>query len=272
MESKEDRQYSVGVHVSPDQAREWLSSSKGNRNLKQSTIDMLVREILADRWKPGASVIRFDEDGCLIDGHHRLTAVMKSGKTVLVDVARGVSSADSVAIDVGVSRSMVDIMTMRGGRGARFFVPVVNGVRISQTARGERLSVDQYEAIENALLPITREEMSSLHHACKNHRIPRPGFVAGILTWLLRTHPELQGFASDVSTLSGRDRDPSKVVSNYLLKLPSSMTITNADEIVSRVCYGARAAIAGKGIAFSKSDPDGMKEIREIAKKTWWPL
>src|SRR5262249_14147726 len=64
------------------------------------------------RWQPAASDIVFDENGALIDGHHRLSAVVALGKAMQFAVKRGVPAEVRNVIDTGRKRNMGDLLTM----------------------------------------------------------------------------------------------------------------------------------------------------------------
>ena len=96
--------------VTPKLAAEWLKTSKGNPRWKNKTVDpqrvaLLVDDITNNRWNPGGGTIAFDDDGHLVDGHHRLSAVVKAGKPILVVVIFGVKNDGLMHIDDNMPRS-----------------------------------------------------------------------------------------------------------------------------------------------------------------------
>jgi hypothetical protein len=103
--------------VSPTQAEQWLTLSKGNRRLNDDYV--LALALAMDRgtgvpggWFPEASEIVFDEEGRLIDGHHRLSAVTTLTKNVMMAVKRNVPLEARNVIDTGRTRNMADLLTM----------------------------------------------------------------------------------------------------------------------------------------------------------------
>jgi hypothetical protein len=66
------------IYVTPEMAREYLLKSEGNRRLNQPRIDGYIRDLISKKWFVG-DTIKFNEEGMLIDGHHRLRAVSQSG-------------------------------------------------------------------------------------------------------------------------------------------------------------------------------------------------
>jgi hypothetical protein len=69
--------------VTPSQAEKWLAKNHPrNRNISLRLVDAFTADMLAGEWRLTHQGICFDGEGQLIDGQHRLTAVVKSGKTI----------------------------------------------------------------------------------------------------------------------------------------------------------------------------------------------
>lgn len=76
--------------ISPKTATQYLLTNKHNRKLRDAHVEYLRNEILAGRWLPTHQGIAFDESGELIDGQHRLRAVIASNTPIKILVSRGV--------------------------------------------------------------------------------------------------------------------------------------------------------------------------------------
>lgn len=101
--------------VTPEMAKELLELSAGNRPLSKKSVAKYRRHIEAGTWvEEPISFIKFDENGALIDGHHRLTALKQSGKTVKMYFLFNVKK--NPYIDCGRSRSEADRFAMMEGR------------------------------------------------------------------------------------------------------------------------------------------------------------
>lgn len=99
--------------ITPDKAKVYLSLSDGNKARKYGTnkadIDRLVDIINSGGWRVTPDGIAFHQDGSLVNAHHRLSAILKSGKTVKMWVHRGLDDDDVKALDQGRKRSISDI-------------------------------------------------------------------------------------------------------------------------------------------------------------------
>src|SRR3954467_14111979 len=66
------------VEVTPDLAAQWLRANTGNRPVREAHVRSLAEEITADRWKVTHQGIAFSLSGRLMDGQHRLRAVIRA--------------------------------------------------------------------------------------------------------------------------------------------------------------------------------------------------
>ena len=95
------------VRVTPEIARKWLDSSKGNRSLRSAKVLSYKADMQSGAWHRNGDVIRFFEDGTLYDGHHRLNAVIAAGVAINFDVCT-ISKEAANTIDKGALRTTSD--------------------------------------------------------------------------------------------------------------------------------------------------------------------
>lgn len=126
------------VTVTPKLAGEWLAANKKNRNIAQNTVDLYARDMAANEWHFTGEPIKFDANGDLIDGQHRLMAVLRSGKTISFLVVRGLVGSAQDFMDSGKKRSAADMLQLRGHANstllastARFGLIIESGVRVA---------------------------------------------------------------------------------------------------------------------------------------------
>ena len=94
--------------IGPEKALEYLGTSPGNRNLAKQNILTFVSEIQNTRWFAGNDALVFDTNGKLRNGHHRLNAVVTSGKPAIFIVRRNVPEEEVIVFDTGKKRTLVD--------------------------------------------------------------------------------------------------------------------------------------------------------------------
>jgi len=75
--------------ITPAQAKEMLKLNVRNRPLKRSVLLRYAESMRRDQWKHSPEPISFDWNNHLIDGRHRLEAIVLSGTTQVFDVSYG---------------------------------------------------------------------------------------------------------------------------------------------------------------------------------------
>lgn len=101
--------------ITPAKAEKWLEKNfEYNRRLKPGLVNKIAADIQAGRWHLTGDLIRFNTMGFLIDGQHRLNAVLKADQSIESYVAFDVPDEAKKVIDTGISRTAADILTMDG--------------------------------------------------------------------------------------------------------------------------------------------------------------
>ena len=99
--------------ITPAKARIYLEGNSTNRPLSRRHVNYLADEINGGRWLFNAETIKFNGSR-LLDGQHRLHAVIKSGKPITTIVARGLDEKTFHTIDMGKKRSAADTLNVLG--------------------------------------------------------------------------------------------------------------------------------------------------------------
>ena len=106
------------VHIDPEQAFAWLDQhNTNNRKLSQQYVERLARDMREGKWVLTNNGIAFGPDGTLLDGQHRLWAIIESDCTVEMFIYRNMDPRSMMAIDCGKTRSMADILNLAGEKG-----------------------------------------------------------------------------------------------------------------------------------------------------------
>lgn len=103
--------------ITPARARAYLRGNSRNRPLSAKHVDYLVAEICSGRWQPNGEAIKFNGDR-LLDGQHRLAAVLKAGKSIRSLVIRGLPSDVFHTLDTGKKRSPADTLSVAGEKSS----------------------------------------------------------------------------------------------------------------------------------------------------------
>lgn len=96
--------------VSPSQAKKWLEQNKANRSVNKAKVKQMARDIKEGHWDSTHQGIAIASDGTLIDGQHRLLAIVEAGKSVKINVT--FNATKSSHIDSGTIRTMSNRLQM----------------------------------------------------------------------------------------------------------------------------------------------------------------
>lgn len=102
------------VQVTPEIATKWLGHNLKNRSRRPRATDRYIRDMRNGDWALTGDPVRFAADGQLLDGQHRLTAVVESGVSVVMLVVRGLDTAAQDVMDTGVKRTAADALSLHG--------------------------------------------------------------------------------------------------------------------------------------------------------------
>lgn len=101
--------------VTPQQAEAWLAKNADfQRKLRDSVVDKYARDMINGQWQLTHQGIAFDAKGRLIDGQHRLAAVVKAGIPVKMLVVKDSPATAYDHLDLGYGRTAVDILKAQG--------------------------------------------------------------------------------------------------------------------------------------------------------------
>lgn len=100
--------------VTPALATEWLGKNRKNRNLRTKKAERYARDLKSGNWLATGDAIKFDWNGTLLDGQHRLTAILQSGTSAQMLVVRGLDPAVMNVLDTGAARTPADMLLLNG--------------------------------------------------------------------------------------------------------------------------------------------------------------
>lgn len=101
--------------ITPEQASTILvENNSRNRKLSPARVDQLALAMSRGEWILNGESLKFNNDGTLLDGQHRLAAVVKSGEPQQFLVIRGLDHEAQDTIDIGRARTFSDVLAIDG--------------------------------------------------------------------------------------------------------------------------------------------------------------
>jgi hypothetical protein len=135
--------------ITPDRAREYLATVDQQRRVTKSHVARLARSMSAGHWRMTGEPIQFDKQGHLINGQHRLHAIIQSGVTLPVLVLRGLDHSVYEVMDQGRPRSRSETaatLGIKNASGVSASTQIL--IRLKYGTEVDRVQVDNAEIME----------------------------------------------------------------------------------------------------------------------------
>lgn len=211
------------VTITPEMAVEMLSHNMRNRQVNHKRVKAYTKDITKGKWTCSPTPIAFTGDGTLIDGQHRLNAVISANMPVKMIVAYDVP-VDSV-IDRGLPRDSGSALYIRGiidkSVSSRPYMAMVNRYLTVANGSGQIQDYERAEFINaNQEALVTAMEISgtgSSSPLCRKAPV-RTALMAALMSGV----PEetLASFAYVVNTgfMSDSSQSSAILLRNYVLE------------------------------------------------------
>lgn len=95
---------------------EMLTKASANRSLSRQTVIRYRDEMISDNWQLTYETIKFDGDGRLFDGQHRLAACVEANVPFTTYVVYGADPSATTSLDTGRRRTNGDFLGIKGIR------------------------------------------------------------------------------------------------------------------------------------------------------------
>lgn len=112
-------------NVTPARAAELLQLNPRNRAVRLGHVRDLANAMRNGHWVYNGDAIGFDRDGFLIDGQHRLAAIVESGTTQLLVLQEGLLPEAQGTIDTGRKRMYSDHLAIAGHKSTHLLASVL---------------------------------------------------------------------------------------------------------------------------------------------------
>ena len=220
--------------VTPDYAQELLKKNDRNRGLSKYVLSNYVSDMENDRWQDSASQIQISSEGWLLNGQHRLHAVVQSGRSQYFTITKGLQSETQDVMDLGKTRTVADALSIRGVKNWHMVAASIRlhygwqtgtPIKTFEGGRTGRTKAQEIELIlqEKDKIPMLGEVMNMASRSTSAFR-PLTGGSAGAFlieaTRLPGTWEYARNFIEQV--VNGErlfDRDPILVLRNRLNKM-----------------------------------------------------
>jgi len=116
------------IHITPALARELLGYNDSNRDLREAVSNTYARDLAGGRWDFNGETIKIAKDGTLIDGQHRLEAIVRADTAAWCLVVTGLDRTAQKTIDTGARRTFADELAWRNEKHATTLAAVLRRI------------------------------------------------------------------------------------------------------------------------------------------------
>ncbi|MET7377919.1 hypothetical protein ABZT08_03695 [Streptomyces sp. NPDC005526] len=268
------------VDVSPQLAMEWLAHNTNNRPLSKSTVLQLAGQIQRGEWQLTHQGIAFDEDGVLIDGQHRLAAIVKSGITVPLTVTHGVPRTAFTVMDTGRKRTGRDALALAGEANATHLAAALRGLHLYLHVPNSAWSGGSSVTSNDQLLVLLDKHpgiRDALHQGISFNRACRITVTAATIGWYVtaEARPDVDQTSWIEGLVTGARLDPGDprlTLRNTMLSLAAGRTHRRRDDSREHLLYYLKAWnawVEGRSIKLLRRSPnETMPRISSHAATT----
>jgi hypothetical protein len=174
------------VTVTPEMAKLLLSQNSNNRRLIQANVDFLASQIVKGDWKLTHQGIAVSKSGRLLDGQHRLAAVIKAGAPVGMMLTTGLPDDIFDVLDTGRARRASDTLSIAGAKSPKTLASAVK-LKMLYEKWPERIWVSDsakcssHEILANyEAAPLLWDRVVAIADGARLHKVLVPGPFAAM--------------------------------------------------------------------------------------------
>jgi hypothetical protein len=117
--------------IDSSKAKQMLATNTNNRPLNERNLTKIANAMRLNHWEFNGDPIRISEDGDLLDGQHRLSAIVQVDAALPFAVIRGLSPAVFHTIDTNQPRTAADVFAINGEDNASSLVSALRFVDLA---------------------------------------------------------------------------------------------------------------------------------------------
>jgi hypothetical protein len=243
--------------ITPTQAEAYLTKNQNNRRVRQTAVDAYAADMKEGRWRLHHQGIAFSTTGRLLDGQHRLMAIVKAGIAVPMMVSWNVDESTFTVIDHGRKRDAGDALESFVGFGAPNYVSGVVRAALLRT----REKNGHNTVTDDAIVDFYRANRELVDLMVESWGIKTPGGVtACAITCVLDKYGTADAVVKIGRRYRDRDFQGKDDPLNRLTSLMSSGRRYTSTERYRYALTAINAALAGRPLGQCKASLLDWKE------------
>ena len=170
--------YTKVMTVTPQEAALWLNTKNSkNRPISENAVAKYTQELKEGRWKLNGQPIIFNKTGQLANGQHRLLACVRANKEFETVITYGVDDDAFDTIDDCNTRSLADVLHIKGENNSRLLAAGVRFLWEYATGQIEHKDLRRGRIATKPLLESTLDKHRKITTSVKFYAMlkARPG-------------------------------------------------------------------------------------------------
>jgi hypothetical protein len=177
--------YELNIEIGkiyPPMAQKMLDNQIHNRKLKNQLIYRLIQDLKAGKWPLTGEAIIENDKGQVINGQHRLTAIVKSGIPMVTLIIRGIKEDAEAAIDTGRQRTPGDVFQLRGVNFSSFIsrtskLMVMFDTKLDEIIEAQRITRDIGTISNPVIYQYYLDHKNEIETACFHFKKNHPSII-----------------------------------------------------------------------------------------------
>lgn len=230
------------VTVTPERAQQLLEQNKNNRRVSAKNLEKVEAIMSRGEWRLNGEAIKISTNGRILDGQHRLMASVNTGTTFQTLIVYGLTDETQETMDSGKSRTLADILSLRGYKSTHSLAAIVTAI-----IRSEIYGIKAAVSSGTAARPVTNQQairrieteptvVDLFNHVNGVTKAGLPGKIAGMLYYKFSEidSDDTQFFFERLASGAGLERNhPILVLRALLLRLKSEPGAANSTYVTA---------------------------------------
>jgi hypothetical protein len=178
--------------ITPDYAAQLLKANTKNRRAKREVISKYTKDMSEGRWKEDTyELIKISKTGVILDGQHRLMAVVKSNVPIYFHIVKDLEDSIFDVLDTGSVRNATDVFKINGILQDSTLPSVIGfyyNLKDGGTTKGQKVSVRKTNAELLEIYLLNPEYWQHIGHRAHSlyhsfAKILPPSFIGGFMAF-----------------------------------------------------------------------------------------
>jgi hypothetical protein len=215
------------ILITPAKAKEYLEANVDNRRIKKPVVLKYAKDIIEERWiEDTGETIKIATTGRILDGQHRLHAIIKANKSIYCHVSTGLDESVFKVIDTGSTRNATDVFKIEGIKNENSLPSIISFYNLLEQGKKHKgfhvhekstnaMLLEQYYEDENFWQSVSK---NSYNWYISFAKILTPSFIGGFYAHFYKLNSDKANlFMTQLATGINIENDTISILRNKLM-------------------------------------------------------